>query len=71
VRVARLLNIYSYQDSPTVVVAYITEYLAGELTAGDESLEARVFDWQEIPWDQIPFRSTREALAEYLKLRGL
>ena len=71
VRVARLLNIYSYRDSPTVVVAYLTEYLAGELTAGDESLEARVFDWQEIPWDQIPFRSTKAALTEYLRLRGL
>ena len=44
VRVVRLLNVYSYRDSPTVVVAYLTEYLAGELAAGDETLEARVFD---------------------------
>ena len=71
VRVARLLNVYSYQDSPTVVVAYLTEYLGGDLTAGDESLEARVFRPEEIPWDQIPFRSTRAALTEYIGLRGL
>ena len=70
VRVARLLNVYSYRDSPTVVVAYLTEYLAGELAAGDESLEARVFGPEEIPWDEIPFRSTRAALTEYLRLRG-
>jgi 8-oxo-dGTP diphosphatase len=69
VRVLRLLNVYSYQDSPTVVVAYITEYLSGDLTAGDESLEARVFGPEEIPWDRIPFRSTRAALTEYLRLR--
>ncbi len=71
VRVVRLFNVYSYRDSPTVVVAYLTEYLAGELTAGDESLEARVFGPGEIPWDQIPFRSTRAALTEYLRLQGL
>ena len=70
VRVERLLNIYSYRDSPTVVVAYITEFLAGELTAGDESLEARIFTRKEIPWDKIPFRSTRAALTEYFKQGG-
>lgn len=70
VRVERLLNVYSYRDSTTVVVAYLTEYLGGELAAGDESLEARVFTPAEIPWDQIPFRSTKAALTEYLKLRA-
>ena len=28
-------------DSTTVVVAYLTQYLAGELAAGDETLEAQ------------------------------
>jgi ADP-ribose pyrophosphatase YjhB (NUDIX family) len=70
VKVARLLNVYSYRDSPTVVVVYLTEYLAGELTAGDESLEARIFTRKEIPWDKIPFRSTRAALTEYFKQGG-
>jgi ADP-ribose pyrophosphatase YjhB (NUDIX family) len=68
VQVARLLNIYSYQDSTTVVAAYITEYLGGELTAGDETLEARVFPWGQIPWDEIPFRSTKAALNDYHRL---
>ncbi len=68
VRVERLLNVYSYRDSTTVVVAYLTQYLGGELAAGDESLEARVFAPAEIPWDEIPFRSTKAALNDYLKL---
>ncbi len=68
VRVERLLNLYSYQDSPTVVAAYLTEYVDGELAAGDESLEARVFVPAEIPWDEIPFRSTKAALRDYLQL---
>ncbi len=68
VRVERLLNVYSYRDSTTVVVAYLTEYQGGELAAGDESLEARVFTPDEIPWDDIPFRSTKAALGDYLKI---
>lgn len=70
VRVERLLNVYSYRDSTTVVVGYLTQYLAGELAAGDESLEARVFGLNEIPWEEIPFRSTRAALSDYCRLLG-
>ena len=60
VRPIRLLNIYSYQDHRTVIAAYVTEYVSGELAAGDETLEARVFGLKEIPWPQIAFSSTKE-----------
>jgi ADP-ribose pyrophosphatase YjhB (NUDIX family)/ribosomal protein S27AE len=69
VRVERLLNVYSYRDSTTVVVGYLAQYLGGELAAGDETLEARVFGLDEIPWEEIPFRSTRGVLRDYLNLR--
>jgi ADP-ribose pyrophosphatase YjhB (NUDIX family) len=68
VRVVRLLNVHSYRHSRTVVLSYITEYVSGELTAGDEELEARVFSGAEIPWDTIAFSSTRDAVQEYLQL---
>jgi len=70
VRVERILNIYSYRDSTTVVAAYLTQYLGGELAAGDETLESRIFTPEEIPWDKIPFRSTKAALTDYLRLRS-
>jgi len=66
VRPIRLLNIYSYPDHRTVIAAYVTEYLSGELAAGDETLEARVFGLKEIPWLRIAFSSTKEALREYI-----
>ena len=68
VRVVRLLNVHSYRHSRTVVLSYITEYISGELAAGDEELEARVFTGAEIPWDSIAFSSTRDAVREYLQL---
>lgn len=70
VRVARLLNVYSYRNHRTVVLAFLTEYLEGQLAPGDETLEARVFPLHEIPWEKIAFRSTRDALSEYIQLQG-
>jgi ADP-ribose pyrophosphatase YjhB (NUDIX family) len=71
VRPVKLINAYSYPDSPTVVLAYLTEYVAGDLGPGDETLEARVFGPEEIPWEEIAFRSTKQALEAYLKrLKG-
>ncbi|OGR31032.1 MAG: NUDIX hydrolase [Desulfobacca sp. RBG_16_60_12] len=66
VRPIRLLNIYSYPDHRTVIAAYVTEYVSGELAAGDETLEARVFGIKEIPWPKIAFSSTKDALREYI-----
>jgi len=70
VRPLRLLNIYSYPDRPTIIAAYVTEYVSGELGAGDETLEARVFKLREIPWPQIAFSSTQGALREYISRYG-
>lgn len=71
VRVDRLLGAYSYKDSSVVVIAYLTEYLEGQLTPGAEVLEAQIYPEGEIPWDKIPFGSTKGALNEYLKLKEL
>jgi len=40
--------------------------VSGELRIDEESLEARLFPATEIPWDELAFRSTREALSDYL-----
>ena len=40
--------------------------VGGELCGDDECLEARLFDADEIPWDELAFRSTTEALRDYL-----
>lgn len=70
VRVSRLFKAYSYPGAQKVVLTYVTEYLSGELAAGDETLEARVFTPEEIPWDLLGFRTTREALQDYLRSLG-
>jgi 8-oxo-dGTP diphosphatase len=70
VRVVRLLKVHSYRHSRTVVLSFLTEYLSGELAAGDEELEAQVFTREQIPWESIAFSSSRDALSEYWQLGG-
>ncbi|MGQ9857156.1 MAG: NUDIX hydrolase [Thermodesulfobacteriota bacterium] len=66
VRPLDLLGVYSYPGRPVIVVVYRAEVIGGELRPGDEALEARVFDNQEIPWDELAFPSTRDALRDLL-----
>jgi 8-oxo-dGTP diphosphatase len=63
-----LLNVYSYPRSPNVIVVYTAEVVGGELAAADESLEARVLAPKEIPWHDLAFDSTKDALNDYIRL---
>jgi ADP-ribose pyrophosphatase YjhB (NUDIX family) len=70
VRINRLLNVYSYSGRTTVIVAYVADVISGQPGGGDETLEARLFRPDDIPWEEIAFASTRDALRDYLKLTG-
>jgi ADP-ribose pyrophosphatase YjhB (NUDIX family) len=63
-----LLGVYSYPRSPNVIVVYTAEVTGGELAAGDESLEAGRFAPDKIPWEELGFPSTRDALNDYIRL---
>ena len=66
VRLGRLINIYSYTGRTPVIVVYAATLLGGVLACDDEGLEAKFFDPADIPWDELAFRSTHEALLEFL-----
>ena len=68
VKLNSLLGVYSYPGSPNVIVVYTAEVTGGELAAGDESLEAGRFAPEEIPWEELGFPSTRDALNDYIRL---
>ena len=68
-RIVGLLGVYSYPGRPAVVVVYVTEYVSGELIAGDETEEVALYGQEEIPWMQLAFQSTVDALKDYQKQR--
>jgi len=68
VKLGPLLNIYSYSRSPNVIVVYTARVIGGELAAADESTEARIFPPNAVPWHDLAFDSTKDALNDYIKL---
>ncbi len=66
VEVGRLLNAYSYPGYPVVVLVYPATVLAGEPQALDETLDVQLFAPADIPWSELAFPSTADALTEYL-----
>ena len=55
--------------SPRVVlvsIVYAATMTGGCLACDDEGLEARFFAPEAIPWEELAFRSTYEALREFL-----
>lgn len=70
VEIERLLNVYSYPGQPTVIIVYLVKVVGGQLEAMDETLEVGTFSPDEIPWSELAFESTREALQEYIAMQN-
>ena len=68
VKLGPLLNVYSYPRSPNVIVVYTADVIGGELAAQDESVEATTFLPSQIPWAELAFASTKDALRDYIRL---
>jgi ADP-ribose pyrophosphatase YjhB (NUDIX family) len=67
IRLDSLLNIYSYAGRAPVIIVYAATAIGGCLECDDEGLEVRYFEPSAIPWEELAFRSTHEALREFLR----
>lgn len=68
-RIKKLLGVYSYTGRVAVVVVYVAGYVSGDLIADDESQEVKLCSVEEIPWDDLAFPSTLDALKDYYNIR--
>ncbi|HTM31075.1 MAG TPA: NUDIX hydrolase [Vicinamibacterales bacterium] len=66
VRLDRLIGIYSYAGRTPIIIVYAATLVGGELVVDEEGLEARWFAPTALPWDELAFLSTREALRDFL-----
>ena len=65
VRIDRLVKIYSYTGRTPVIIVYAATMIGGCLGCDEEGLEVEFFERDAIPWDDLAFRSTHEALRDY------
>ncbi len=62
IQIEGLLAIYDIPRISQVLLVYRARLLDEKVAAGPESLEVRLFGWDEIPWDEIAFPTVRWAL---------
>ena len=67
IRIDGLINLYSYAGRTPIIVVYAASVLGGELRADDESIDAAWFEESQLPWPELAFQSTHDALRDYLR----
>ncbi len=70
VAVGPLLGLYEIAEISQVNVVYHAPMVSADIAAGAESLEVRLFAWDEIPWDDLAFPSVRWFLERYREGSG-
>jgi ADP-ribose pyrophosphatase YjhB (NUDIX family)/N-acetylglutamate synthase-like GNAT family acetyltransferase len=71
VEIIELAGINSFPEGPPIsgiMIFYRARPIGGELRAGDDASDARVFQLADMP--ALPFRTHREAMAQYLRDRA-
>ncbi len=68
-RITGLLGLYSNTGQTVALAVYQAEFVSGKLIAGDEIQEAVFFRREEIPWDDLAFQDTVDALRDYCKIK--
>jgi ADP-ribose pyrophosphatase YjhB (NUDIX family) len=65
----RLLATYSITRISQVQLIYRARLESPDIAAGPESREVALFKWEDIPWDDLAFRSVHWALHHFRKTR--
>lgn len=65
VTIEGLIGIYEIPHISQVNVIYAAPMLGPECAAGEESEAAELFDWDDIPWEELAFPSVRWSLERF------
>jgi ADP-ribose pyrophosphatase YjhB (NUDIX family) len=67
VTINRLHSVLSLPHIGQVYLTFIGQLIAEEFAAGSESLDVRLFERREIPWNDIAFPVVKDALRRYVE----
>ncbi len=62
-----IVGLYSYEDQVPVIAVFSGRIIGGEPQPLDETMTTEVFPRDGLPWSEIAFPSTEDALKDYLK----
>ena len=69
IEIGDLIGVYSIRHIGQVQMFYRGIMRTPEHSAGAESLETRLFSWDEIPWDELAFPTIKWALRDFARNR--
>ena len=70
IEIDALLAVYTIPRISQVQIIYRATLPAPKFAAGEESLEVDLFDWKDLPWDELAFPTVRWALHHFDETRG-
>ncbi len=70
IEIIDLLGVYSVRRISQVHMMYRAELSSPDFKPGYESLEVQLFNWEDIPWDELAFPSVHWVLNHFHEVKG-
>lgn len=67
VEAQEIIGLYSYDGMVPAIAVYSAKLTGGELAPLDETIEVKSFSVGDLPWSEMAFQSTAEAIKDYLR----
>ena len=67
IEVGDVVGLYSYEGQIPAIAVFAAEVVGGTLEPLDETLDVRIFPPDSLPWSEMAFPSTEDALKDYLE----
>lgn len=71
INVGSLIGVYHTHDKKHVIMVFRADMPDAHFESGPESLETKLFDWKDIPWNELAFPMTKHALEQYDRTKHL
>jgi ADP-ribose pyrophosphatase YjhB (NUDIX family) len=69
IEVTGIVGLYTYEGQIPAIAVFSGRVTGGEPTPLDETMSVRSFACDELPWSEMAFPSTEQALKDYLRIR--
>lgn len=67
IEVEDIIGLYSYEGQVPAIAVFNAKVTGGEPRALDETMDVKSFARDDLPWTEIAFLSTEQALKDYLR----
>jgi ADP-ribose pyrophosphatase YjhB (NUDIX family) len=67
IEVADIIGLYTYEGEVPAIAVFAAQIVGGEPTPLDETMDVKSFPRDGLPWTEMAFPSTEQALKDYLR----